>query len=100
MHMSLERSRDVAAYNDGIVNILHLLPEDVRERVNRERVEGALAGLTERERTAIEMRFGLAGNEAATYESMGERLGMTSMGAMKLFKRSCRKVVDRMRKFD
>jgi len=97
MHMSLGRSRDVAAYNDGIVNILHLLPEDVRERVNRERVEGALAGLTERERAAIEMRFGLAGNEAATYESMGERLGMTSMGAMKLFKRSCKKVVDRMR---
>ena len=90
----------MAAYNDGIVKILHLLPEEVRERVNRDRVEGALAGLTERERIAVEMRFGLSGKEAATYEDMGERLGMTSMGAMKLFKRSCRKVVDRMRKFD
>ena len=90
----------MAAYNDGIVNILHLLPEEVRERVNRKRVEGVLASLTERERMAVEMRFGLSGNEVSTYESMGERLGMTSMGAMKLFKRSCRKVVDRMRKLD
>ncbi len=100
MHMIMERSRDVARYNDGIVNILHLLPEEVRERVNRDRVEGALASLTERERMAVEMRLGLSGNEASTYEDMGERLGMTSMGAMKLFKRSCKKVVDRMKKFD
>jgi len=62
----------VAGYNDGIVNILHLLPEDVRVRVNRERAEGALAGLTERERMAIEIRLVLRERGDDVREHRGE----------------------------
>lgn len=81
-------------YNDGVVRILHLLPAEVRETVNRGRVEEILSGLGERERRALELRFGLTGGEMLSYEKMGEELGMTGMGAMKLFKRSLKKVID------
>jgi hypothetical protein len=75
MHMIMERSREVVAYNDGIVNIIHLLPEEMRERVNRERVEGALAGLTERERMAVEMRSGSPGMRRRRTKTWGRGSG-------------------------
>jgi len=81
-------------HNEGILNILHLLPGEVRDRVNRGRVEEILSGLTERERRAIELRFGFEGGKSLSYEKMGEELGMTAMGAMKLLKKSLKKVVD------
>ena len=84
----------MAKYNDGIINILHLLPGDVRDSVNRGWVEEILSGLTERERTALEMRYGFVDGKALSYEKMGEVMGMTSMGAMKLFKRALKKVID------
>jgi RNA polymerase primary sigma factor len=85
-------------YNDGIINILHLLPWDVREKVNRERVEEIFSELTPKERTALEMRYGLVDGEVRSYTEMGEMMGMTTMGAMKLFKRTLKKVIDRATK--
>lgn len=84
----------MARYNDGIINILHLLPWELREKVNRGRVEEILSGLTEREKTALELRYGFVDGKAHSYEKMGEAMGMTSMGAMKLFKRALKKVID------
>ena len=81
-------------YNQGILNILHLLPEEVRESVNRERVGSILDSLDEKESRALELRFGLYDGSIHSYESMGDQLGMTSMGAMKLFKRVVKKLVD------
>ena len=86
--------RKMPKYNDGVVRILHLLPGEVRERVNRGRVEEILSGLKEKERRALELRFGFVDGKMLSYEKMGEELGMTSMGAMKLFKRTLKKVVD------
>jgi len=86
-------------YNAGIINILHLMPADVRERVSRGRVEEIFSGLTPKERTALELRYGLVDGNVHSYEKMGEEMGMTAMGAMKLFKRTLKKVVDRAREF-
>jgi DNA-directed RNA polymerase sigma subunit (sigma70/sigma32) len=87
-------------YNDGILNILHLMPGEVRERVNRERVEEILSGLAEKERTALELRYGLVDGNVYSYEKIGEELGMTAMGAMKLFNRTIKKVIDRAANLD
>ena len=84
----------MARYNDGIINILHLLPGEVRDRVSRGRVEEIFSGLTPKERTALELRYGFVDGKAHSYEKMGEAMGMTSMGAMKLFKRALKKVID------
>ena len=87
-------------YNDGIINILHLMPREVRERVNRERVEEIFSALTTKERTALEMRYGLVDGKKYSYEKIGEALGMTTAGAMKLFKRTIKKVIDRSANLD
>ena len=81
-------------HNQGVMNILHLLPEEVRESVNRERVGSILDSLSEKESRALELRFGLYDGKIYSYEGIGEKLGMTSMGAMKLFKRTVKKLVD------
>ena len=85
-------------YNDGIINILHLMPGEVRERVNRERVEEIFSALKPRERTALELRYGLLDGNVYSYEKIGDALGMTAMGAMKLFNRTIKKVIDRATK--
>ena len=85
-------------YNDGIINILHLMPGEVRERVNRERVEEIFSALKPRERTALELRYGLVDGNVYSYEKIGDALGMTAMGAMKLFNRTIKKVIDRATK--
>lgn len=82
-------------YNDGIVRILHLMPAEVRERVSRSRVEEIFSGLTPKERTAIKLRYGFEDGVERSYGEMGELMGMTTMGAMKLFKRTLKKVIDR-----
>ena len=87
-------------YNDGILNILHLMPGEVRERMNRERVEKILSGLSDKEKTALELRYGLVDGNVYSYKKIGDALGMTSMGAMKLFNRTIKKVVDRAANLD
>jgi DNA-directed RNA polymerase sigma subunit (sigma70/sigma32) len=87
-------------YNDGILNILHLMPGEVRERVNRERVEEILSGLSDKEKTALELRYGIVDGNVYSYEKIGEELGMTAMGAMKLFNRTIKKVIDRAANLD
>lgn len=84
----------MATHNDGVLNILHLLPEEVRESVNRERVGFILDSLDEKESRALELRFGLYDGEIHSYASIGDHLNMSSMGAMKLFKRTVKKLVD------
>ena len=80
-------------YNSGVLNILHLLPEEVRERVNRERVEELMGALTDKERAALELRFGINGRGLHSFPRMGEELGMTHTGAMKLFNRAIKKLL-------
>ena len=84
-------------YNDGIINILHLMPGEVRERVNRERVEEIFSALKPRERTALELRYGLVDGNVYSYEKIGDVLGM---GAMKLFNQTTKKVIDRAANMD
>ncbi len=84
----------MATHNGGILNILHLLPEEVRESVNKDRVGSILDSLDEKESRALELRFGLYDGSVHSYESIGDHLNMTSMGAMKLFKRVVKKLVD------
>lgn len=79
--------------NNGVLNVLHLLPSEVRERVNRERVEELMGSLTEKERAALELRFGINGGELLSFERMGDELGMTHTGAMKLFNRAMKKLL-------
>lgn len=81
------------SYNSGVLNILHLLPEEVRERVNRERVEELMDSLNEKERAALVMRYGINGGELRSFSKMGEELGMTHTGAMKLFNRAMKKLL-------
>ncbi len=71
------------------------MPEEVRERVNRERVEEIFSALTTKEKTAVEMRYGLVDGKKYSYEKIGDALGMTTAGAMILFKRTIKKVIDR-----
>jgi DNA-directed RNA polymerase sigma subunit (sigma70/sigma32) len=85
-------------HNDGIINILHLLPVEVRERANRERVEEIFSALKPRERTVLELRYGLIDGKKYSYEKIGDALGMTATGAMKLFNRTIKKVIDRSAK--
>lgn len=81
-------------YNDGVLNVLHMLPGEVQDRVNRGRVEDVLESLSEKERTALELRFGINSGELHSFERMGEKLGMTHTGAMKLFNRAMKKLLD------
>ncbi len=83
-------------YNEGMINILELLPDEVRESVNRDRVEAALGVLSEKERAAVEMRMGIIGESGSSYKAIGEQLGMSAMGAMKLYKRAIKKMGERM----
>ena len=76
----------MAKYNDGIINILHLMPAEVRERVSRSRVEEIFSALTPKERTALELRYGFEDGVERSYGEMSELMGMTTMGAMKLFR--------------
>jgi DNA-directed RNA polymerase sigma subunit (sigma70/sigma32) len=89
----------MAKYNDGIINILHLMPAEVRERVSRGRVEEMFPELTPKERTALELRYELVDGNLHSYEKMGEAIGMTAMGAMKLFMRTLKEVIDRATEF-
>ena len=81
-------------HNQGVLNIIHLLPPEVRESVNRDRVGAILGSLSDKESRALELRFGLYDGEMHSYESIGDHLNMSSMGAMKLFKRTVKKLVD------
>lgn len=90
----------MSKYNNGILNILHLMPGEVRERVNRELVEEILSALTDKERTALELRYGLVDGRVYSYEKIGDALGMTATGAMKLFTRTVKKVIDRAANLD
>lgn len=82
-------------YNDGILNILHLMPGEVRDRVSRGRVEEIFSELIPKERTALKLRYGFEDGVERSHGEMGELMGMTTMGAMKLFKRTLKKVIDR-----
>ena len=62
-------------YNDEIINILHLMPADVRERVSRARIEEIFSGLTPKERSALELRYGLIDGNINSYEKMGAAMG-------------------------
>ena len=66
--------------------------------MNRERVEEIFSALKPRERTALELRYGLVDGNVYSYEKIGDALGMTAMGAMKLFNRTIKKVIDRATK--
>jgi len=90
----------MAKYNDGIINILHLMPGEVRERVNRDRVEEIFSALEPKERAVLELRYGLIDGKKYSYEKIGDALGMTAMGAMKLFNRTIKKVIDRAANMD
>ena len=81
-------------HNQGVLNIIHLLPPEVRDSINSERVGSILGSLSSKESRALELRFGLYDGNIHSYDSMGAQLGMTSMGAMKLFKRTVKKLVD------
>jgi RNA polymerase primary sigma factor len=61
----------IAAPGDGGIEA-RTLAADLRRNLVR-----ALGLLTERERTIIELRFGLAGGEGLTLEQIGQRLGVT-----------------------
>ena len=86
-------------YNDGIINILHLMSAEVRERVSRGRVEEIFSELTPKERTAIKLRYGFEDGVERSYGERGKLMGMTTMGAMKLFKRAIKKIIDRVPEF-
>ncbi len=77
--------------NDRIINIIHLMPAEVRERVSHSRVEEIFSALTPKERTAIKLRYGFEDGVERSYGEMGELMGMTTMGAMKLFKRAIKR---------
>ena len=51
--------------------------EAVGEVMRREHVAGVLGMLTHRERTIIELRFGLSGEHPRTLEEVGQRFGVT-----------------------
>lgn len=51
--------------------------EEADETMQREKVRAALAGLPERERSVLELRFGFHGHEEHTLEQIGRRLELT-----------------------
>jgi RNA polymerase primary sigma factor len=51
--------------------------EEADETFQRERVRSALAGLPERERRVLELRFGFDGQESMTLEEIGRELELT-----------------------
>jgi len=56
---------------------LPLLDEEVQQRLLRAHVWGALETLTERERTVVQLRFGLQGTHAHTLDEIAKHLGLT-----------------------
>jgi hypothetical protein len=47
----------------------------------------------------LELRAGLVDGNLHSYEKMAAAMGVTAMGAMKLFKRTLKKVIDRSTEF-
>ncbi len=65
-------------YADVIEDEASELPEDVTaEHLRRAEVREALAGLNARQRTVLELRYGLAGEPGRSLEEVGRILGVT-----------------------
>lgn len=75
-------------YNDRLFNIRYALPEKIRQRVTRERIEILFDSLNRRQQTALVLRYGLAGGKSHTYREVAEILGNTPQAAERLIKRA------------
>lgn len=76
------------SYNQGVLNILHALPAEMREEINKDRIEQILLSLTPRAEMVLRMRFGLDGNTPNTYAQIAELFNMTPEGVSALIKRT------------
>ena len=84
-------SLDLPVGEDGETALGDLLPserpqpeQEVGEAARDQRVRQLVGGLPEAERTAIVLRFGLAGDEPKTLRETGEELGVTPERARQL----------------
>jgi RNA polymerase primary sigma factor len=66
--------------------------EDIHLSVLRENIDSALSFLGERERTVVRMRYGLAGEEAASLETVGRKLGITRERVRQIQNKAIRKL--------
>ena len=97
MGLSLSKMRELLAASQDTLSLHSLFGEDedtaleqlvedrvsplplaeVEERLMREDITDALTSLTQRERTVIQLRFGLADGRPRTLEEIGQRMGVT-----------------------
>lgn len=61
----------------AILNILHSLPAEDRERINRQRIVELLLRLSARDRYILRLRYGLDGQDVHTQEQIGSILGVS-----------------------
>lgn len=61
----------------AVSNILHLLPEDMREDYNKRRIDDVLNRLEPRDRRIVSMRYGLEDGEPKTLQEIGDEVGLT-----------------------
>lgn len=64
------------AYNQGILNILHALPKEMQEQINKERIELLLSSLTPREEHVIRHSFGIGSHESLSTYKIAAKLGI------------------------
>ena len=73
---------------DEIIVIYHIAERvDMKERLNK-----ALRGLTDKERTVIEYRYGFDGGSEMTYKEIGKILGVTGERAKQIEAKALRKL--------
>jgi len=65
----------------------HLYDEELKESIREE-----IDKLSDRDKKALAMRFGLCGEETHTFKEIGEEIGMTAFGANLNVKNSCKKL--------
>ncbi len=86
--------------DDGSGRVADLVPDDTTEgpferatdSLQREGLDRALRLLSERERTVIELRYGLTGNDPLTLEQIGRDFGITRERVRQIESNSLRKL--------
>jgi len=85
-------TRNEPRNGDRLFRIRDFLPERIRLRVTRDRIEILFDSLSLRQQTALILRYGLEGGKSHTYREVAEIMGVSPKAAEQLIRRTKRRL--------